>query len=844
MTPGIGRGDHALPLTLHSQFEPAHDEENVATRAMEGRSAEAEPLRFVIVGGGPRGMAQAAAQMAFLHEHADDFRELQAKGADYRLSTVVVEQQQTVGDGQAWGDKQGGGTVNTAAEKSGLFGLPNRIREFYASQGDALLAKYEAENPVAAATLRSALDGSEGVPGVPITHRGVVTRADLGHEAKSHYQDLRAQTASAVPFWTFTEMTGARATGVDLSDPKRPAVSIERMGTGGASERLQGDVVRLTTGTTMASPVKDPAVLEHSFIAAMDPAKLGEFFAGKDLLDESGSLRSGVRLALGGSSLSAIDQAIAVCKFMGVLVPDANSPIGYAVDPEKAARYQDAITFISATPGKWVPPRHADGAAWTQQTAPFGTTQHLHALYLNRNGEGVSTAWHTLERASAAVAAGTTPRGLQQLGLSTHELWAAQQAGNQRVLTLHQQSRDASPDTASRLRREATQTLEGARRQAFAPTRSGLGMPLDPVAERKKMEDMAPLTYKGRDAYLYLRGHEKVSTDAASLTSQGNAHLLRPWATRMHDITSSPTRVHALVPMLHEAGIASYLPGTYDRLRATTGSGLSFRSSSGVEARFDAFIVSPVFSRAADPVAASLEGQVTPVHPEAPSYPEVGTHRRILSSEGVLSHLEDYGMSGGGARVRTTLSGEEIQGGRFAEVGKWGSDVNNRASGYEEAGRSAIRDAALAHLNAAGLSSPVRRFDEFLSAIQPTQEAFEAEAAQFEPAFREAHSVAAFLEGVAQAAKDDPQLYAQLAEQARTKVSRQTALFQARMGGNQELATALQQYADTVDNPPAFEPDPNYFDRFTDVPLHVQQAAYQQALQAAREALEARAQLS
>src|SRR5205814_5857115 len=112
---------------------------------------------------------------------------------------------------------------------------------------------------------------------------------------------------------------------------------------------IVGDTVRLNTGTTLSSPISDPAVSRHSFIQAMNPRVLEAFLAGKNLLDEAGVVKPGTKFALGGSRLSAYDQLLSLVPMMPLFVSDDTVPLGYRVSDEAKAKYQGAITFISRT---------------------------------------------------------------------------------------------------------------------------------------------------------------------------------------------------------------------------------------------------------------------------------------------------------------------------------------------------------------------------------------------------------------------------------------------------------------------------------------------------------------
>jgi hypothetical protein len=94
---------------------------------------------------------------------------------------------------------------------------------------------------------------------------------------------------------------------------------------------------------------------------------------------------------------------------MDLFVSDPNSLIGYKVSDLAKAKYQGAITCISNTPGKWIPPRLSHTPIWTQKTEPLGSTHEMHALFLHQQGQELSGAWKEIEVASIAIALGMTP---------------------------------------------------------------------------------------------------------------------------------------------------------------------------------------------------------------------------------------------------------------------------------------------------------------------------------------------------------------------------------------------------------------------------------------------------
>jgi len=392
---------------------------------LAGLNEPASGTRVVLAGGGPRTTSQAEAEIDFLFEHRNDFERIQNAGGHYDIQTVVVERQDEgfLGRGNAWGPNQGGGTVNTGAEEAGQ-SYANRLESYTTRNRDALEFAYGRDNPVALSTLTSAFAGGDAPgDGRPTTARGVMTRADQGFENLEHFHLHHRRAEIEFPFYKLMVLTNTSAEAIDLSDPHKPALALADAKTKESVGTLTGDVVRLNTGTTVASPISDAAVLAYSFIQPMDDKALDRFLESRDLLDSDGRLKEGATLALGGSGLSAYDQVLALQGSMNLFESDPNSRIGYRITDEARRKYAGAITFISNTEGKWIPPRHVGKAAqWDQRTNGLVGTEELHAAFLHDKGQKVFTDWNDVVMGSIALALNMTPKAIADSGLSTKDL--------------------------------------------------------------------------------------------------------------------------------------------------------------------------------------------------------------------------------------------------------------------------------------------------------------------------------------------------------------------------------------------------------------------------------------
>lgn len=833
--------------------------------------------RVISVGGGPRGESQAMAEMELLRLHRADFDRIQKLGGTYNIETVIIERkgEDDIGRGNAWGQEHGAGTANTGAEASkwtantrGQGGLLNYSARFADYMGDnhKRLVEESKGHPVVSTLLNRALDGTYGPKGVLVTDFAVMTRAQQGMEELQRFRQALSETTEAFPFYHLHVMTSTSVEKIDISSPHRPMLSLADAHTEQTKGVLVGNTVRLNTGTTLSSPISDAAVSAHSFIQAMNPAALKVFLASKNLLDEAGQVKSETKLALGGSGLSAYDQLLALVPMMSLFVSDDTAPLGYKVSEDAKAKYRGAITFISNTPGKWIPPRHANDPAWRQDGKPLSNAKEQHALRLHNQGEEEFRSWGVLADASVAATLGMVPKDVRQEGLSTEELLRAQYASSVQSAQKLEQARHLAGKARAQAIDESTRTLEGARRQASLSTVLGFGM--EPRLEEAfdEMARMAPLTFDNQKGYLIHRAQVKSMTEPGTEIARDNAELLKRFNSVMTDVTSSPMVVHATVPMLFEAGIATYMSGSYEGFKADgVEHSLSFMGHDGAKASFDAFIVSPTFNRGAERAIASLTGQVKAADPRIPDIGEVTMNRRILAKNGQPTQLEDYSLNGKGAPVPGSRSKSYA----------FSTDVNNRESATDVAPGLAYRRMAQEHLAAAGFKDPVGKAENLYQKYFPGDEAYATEVARFAPHFDAAIIKAEFLKAAELAAHDDAQAFKALADAARSAstVKTRAALFElpfreavrtklntlpvdrsSRSQSDKPDLTCEQQmvvdrhrdasrnYADALAGKPAFMPASNsaYHRRFVDVPLEIHRQVYKDAFELAESRLQRR----
>ncbi|MDE0283228.1 MAG: hypothetical protein OXN26_01575 [Gammaproteobacteria bacterium] len=700
--------------------------------------------RLISVGGGPRGITQASEEIKFLKKYRKDFTAIEKLSGKYNMTTMVMDKGKfdDMGRGTAW-TEQNKGTVNTGAE----IGYGERLSVYYRLNKKEILAELKA-HPVARAMFKAAL--AEGKNGAVVVDRAALTRALQGREELQYFKNLLGELddEELSGIYNLALMPETQVTGIDLSNPRMPLVETD-------TGKWPAGTVRLNTGTIVAHPLKPEQedVLPHSYIGPMDPEKVKTKLGEKELLDEQQKLIPGARILTGGSGLSLYDQLLALHPVMDLFEEDETSMTGYKVSDAAKKKYQGFILVTGNTPGKWISPRHSHSPEWTQKLDPIAGMKEQHALFLHGQGEEVYRSWQKIIEGTVVAATGRTPSQVRQDDLSTEQLLEEAHAETKK----HAEAIKAADDD---LRPE--HTLYGARRQAYLASVLGYGMEKDLPAAINELSRMAPHTFKGRNGYLMHRAQLKGISEPGKVIAENNADMIQTFSTRMQDITASPFRVHEMMHMLMEAGIAKYTPGSYAGITTTSGEdhkALSFTDNQGKKTEHDFFLVSPTFQRQKDPVAASLEGQVDSIHPAHPSYGKVGMHR-MLQTSGEPAHLEAHDLSGKGIRV----SGQST-------LGIFATDVNNKESAVQIAPGLAYRRFAQEAMAAAGFKNPVEEIDNLYEKHLPSNEAYQGEADKFQDHYHVGMRVAKYLEIIERKAKT-PDEYQKLYEAGRTEEGR------------------------------------------------------------------------
>ena len=803
-------------------------------------------MRLVYIGAGPRSTSHVRAEIDFLAKNIEDFEML--AGADYDIRSTVIDQAPcgNFGKGYAWNTRQGLGNVNTGGETLSYEQLAAKYKEV--TRNHATMQRSLHENPIGHSNIDLGVRSTAIMadPDHPFMERAVLTRQHQGEQEAQHF-DERVEYARKhlSRFYTVELLPDTTVTGVKIiENPKRPVAEIA------SGEPVTGDMMRLVTGTFPQKPVTNAGVLNRTYCDWMNQENLHEFFDQLGLIGGNGRLIPGVKLLVGGSGLSTLDELIALSgeQVMDLVEPvldssgqkmDPESVTGYQVREQTRKDYQGAIRILSSRKLKLIEPRHSTLLDWVPEMEPLGNTKELHALFLHNQAEQFFEDWMTLIIASAARALNTVPddvinkviktaTGYQDLR-TTEQLAAKHYGESEQYGEVFRQAELATdPEERERLFYHAGLTRPGIMRSAIISTMFGLGMSRDIGATLAEMNEKAPFTYKGRgNTYLYRRAAASALTQSGTEMTKGGknrAHIHRIEEYRQH-FAGSPYRIQSLFHRLFETGIATYQEGDYNDITASPdGSKLILEGE-----EFDAFVVSPRFGRNQDPVIKSLNDQVMPVtesqgleagHGVA-HLPRMAHHRLVYTRDGVLSHLEDQSLN--------TLGLRNPAGGSFVAMTAF--DLNNRRSAYEDAPMLAVRRFAIEHLAAAGIEDPLAVVESLYGALLPAEEQYKSEVEQFSSHYYEAKEKAAYLEVIKNKYGRKPEDYLRYTQPEYVKSSEARRTH----GG--------QPYDDRRDAIPEYQPPSRevYFERFIDSPMHIHETVYKQALGMARKHLQAQA---
>lgn len=809
-------------------------------------------MHVVLVGGGPRSIIQANSEMVFQLLYKEHFDYLSDLGARYNISLSIVEKKATLGGGEAFSNGHTG-TMNSSIEDDIVFPIPlpkSRAdveqlldllcyRARYSKKfGEDNLDRYHAElrkhNLCGAVMFKNSVGPmSSSLNGELEFNRAFLLRRSVGEEELETFEKIRSLAEEQLPFFTLDVSSSSLVERILVTDGSGTEVLVRGIKDKRIS-RIQADLVRLNTGTTMSWPIDDIDVKAHTFCQSMNSASLSSFLTKKHLLDQNGKLIQGAKIISGGLSLSGLDQINALSTIMDLFEEDEGTLLGYRVTERAKKKYQGALTLLSKTNGKACIPRHTTSPEWRQECKAMGNTKHMHALFLHEHGQEVFRIWYSILEAAVARATNKTA-GQVVLGdftCSTREFLARKFQETEFYLESRRLAGLAELNGDMKAKEyfldQSTHTVSGAWRQAALSCISGYGLEENLEKAIDEMNNLAPLTWKERHSMMYHRAEVAAITDRRFCFDKSNKQLVDNFNKIMTQVIASPAEIHSMLHLLLEAGIATHVTASYSKIRKSdTGNKLVLCGE-----QYDAFVVSPTFSSSSDIARKSLRGQVQALDEKLPQHGKIGKFRRFSDMQGRVIEIEDHGLGGKGF-IGKTSNGEESLYGAFAV------DVNNRASAAERAASLTMRRMALAHLSAAGLDAS-SVMDEVYDDLLPTAEEYAKEVDRFEKYYMEAHEINAYLTCIREVAKEDVNLYCALYDEGLTRQGRGCIMMDMAQSRDVREVQAASSYYRMVRSIPKFKAASrdDYFGRFVDTTPSEDSAAYMQALRTATEHLQ------
>jgi hypothetical protein len=314
-------------------------------------------------------------------------------------------------------------------------------------------------------------------------------------------------------------------------------------------------------------------------------------------------------------------------------------------------------------------------------------------------------------------------------------------------------------------------------------------------------------------------------TNPEFVSKSSNEDLYRDWVKQDWDMIGSPPAMHSLIVKLCEAGVVNFVTAKYADIAAAP----SLDKLSLLGDMYDAFLVSPVFDRSADVTAKALLGQVTPVHAELATHSLVGKHRAVISKDGKMLNVEDYGMSGCGAKINH-------KDGSRSHLNAYAVDLNSLASAVDTMPSVAMRMAAAAHLHAAGVDEPWTVVRALFRQCTPSVAEYNTEVAKFAPMFQEAHEMAVYFKLLERTCDGDATGFAAGYDASGTKAGR-NAFLETLCGIHNSSKKA--EYAEQISSIPSFNPasKDGYFARFVDTTEKEDIMVYERAVEVSKEHL-------
>ncbi|CAG8951625.1 hypothetical protein HYFRA_00005425 [Hymenoscyphus fraxineus] len=337
-----------------------------------------------------------------------------------------------------------------------------------------------------------------------------------------------------------------RVTDIHLSNPQKPVLTIK--GSTGLDEDLQYDMIFKTTGTTSLSPVTG-TVAVNAFTGIPGPKAIFEYLEKRNLMD-SGLIKPGTKILIGGSSLSAFDPVGILLTRTGIVSLDSKG--GWTINKERSSQYQGLITFFSRTDGDAIRPRHLidfERASDRLEQAALFTPEMLLSLQVQEGLDQYHTSL-SIGRLITAVYFEKLPQDIEP-GRTTADLITYMSNENNRW--------------AAEVDREAPQLSElGVFRESFLGV-VDLALGLKPAEKRDDLESRFPLVFREigarYNAMSFNQTHDSSTRKISLEDSQSWRSEVRLFSSF---ITASPFPVHHLFTHLTEIGVIKWEQGDYN----------------------------------------------------------------------------------------------------------------------------------------------------------------------------------------------------------------------------------------------------------------------------------------
>lgn len=803
---------------------------------------------LVLVGGGPRSVIQINAEIVFMLMYRDHFRQLQDLGAKYDISTTVIEKRDRMGPGSPYDEGQTG-MMNTGVEDDVQFpiALPKgseamsmmlhflsykkRFESYLGTDFESYINKVKKVNVPGAIMFRNSVGPDSFSKEGALDHKvAYMMRGNSGDEEEKTFECVSDLAKRFLPFYKLNVNTSSQVLGVKMPAAGKPLVNAEIAGEA-MPQMIEADQVRLNTGTVLKNPVSDPNVRSLMFCQAMNVNHFRTYCSDRHLLDKDGLLKSGLRIISGGMGLSGLDQITVLDGVMNLFEEDDSQLLGYKVTSQAKARYQNAITLIARTAGRTVLPRLGFTNEWRQNAPIIAFTEHLHALSLHNYGEEAFRIWYDVLTASVARSMGMTPEEVTQGKLPVKISLKQQYEATLKFLHFRRLAGDQEKEGNMKAKQEyldeAQRSIFGAWRQATTAFLFGYGLENDVQAAKKRMEKMSPITWKGRQSWLYARTMVSSITDPKFANKACNMQYYENWKNAYRYIASSPPEIHSMIHLLVDAGIASYEPAKYEQVTYDETFGrLDLRGS-----LHDVFIVSPTFDSSEDPVASSLSQFMKPFDSSNPHFGTVGKFRKYQDRSGKSVPIESNGVAGLGFNLKN--------GGLRSRVGTFAIDLNDRSSATGVSSSFTLRRMAVVHMKAAGIEDAEEKMEALYEKNKASLKDYDREVKKFESYFTEINEIWSFLKAIERIAGDDAEKYSKLYDEGLTNKGRVQMMERARKSPKNMDVKSAKMYFEEVQNLPAFKPvsRDGFYERSIDTTDEEDAKMYNEALQLAKKQL-------